>query len=346
MTTTSSAKANHAIPIQSVALPHMSDKVLDVEFWVNLKRFYFFGCNGMTAQSIFCNRLKFEVTYNDLTNFEMPEDNEYKDLDKNFTDYLEHAVQLLDNVPELKINVEQLLPFILYGELDSSNSKMKRLPESVEHAYRFIFTLYIDAITIDRLQNLTQWQQVHSIDVNSIQYLKYLIARIVGTVADEYNSLRRAVSLISTSSTLSYTTEISRLLVENTAIYHVESEQTFDTAAIESFLDAEPNGCMLESLPGNSPNTYITEVIEDNGTIFTKPDRLQLIGLVGVRSRVHYACVEGFHSRNTQQQQQLYTECNDNSVWISGQVICDGMCVHLKLYVLYPIYILLIQFQL
>lgn len=80
-------------------------------------------------------------------------------------------------------------------------------------------------------------------------------------------------------------------------------------------------GCSLESLPKSNPNTFISEVIEDNRTILEAPDRISLKGHVHARSRVYYACLAGFQYKG---EEKHYAECNDDFSWITYRSICHG----------------------
>lgn len=177
-------------------------------FWSELKQLYFYGCFNNEIKSFLCARLKNPANYTDLTLFELPDTSDFKHMDQNLLTHLMQANEMLNLQPDLQLSIETLFPFILYGR---DESVKKRMPSTVENAYRFVLCLYIDTILLDKNLNITFLQHVPNNEDNITQKLKYFIARIASKVYDDYTQTfnARQIEIKNESTTKRYIVSIN-----------------------------------------------------------------------------------------------------------------------------------------
>lgn len=340
--------------------PFQLKSMPDKHFWLDLKQLYYYGCNHMKVKPILCKMLKNPANYTDLTQFELPETNDFKHMDQNLLIHLAQAEEMLNFQSDTELNFENLFPFILYGKNDSAKNRM---PSTMEHAYRFVLCLYIDTILLDKNLNMTFLLEP-PIDDNITQKLKYLLIRITSKVFEDYSQamLQNDIDLIEHSSTVptdmrnsngNITPSTKKIFsdqvvgvdsitdtpVIQATVSSYGSEEQLDgkfsmdkpkltaTKKLNNF-DLIVEGeqveelCYLESLPEAPSNSFISEIKIENETIFNMPDRLYLIGPVSLRTRAYFVCKEGFKAET---HSSHYFECTEALKW-SGQAIkCEGM---------------------
>lgn len=310
---------------------------------------------------ILCHTLNNSSQYTDLTQFELPETNEFKHMDQNLLIHLKQAEQTLNIRPGIDLNIEKLFPFILNG-LDKSNDD-KKMPLIMANGYRFVLCLYIDTILLDRNLNLTFIQIPPTDDENVTQKLKYYLIRIASKVSITYplavqqidgvdfvetfdkpptnpaNSMGSNVNDDFSDTYKTMTSEqniynpITSMELQSTSVENDEpmlnhtKSITFKKPNLDSIAENEPvdESCHLESLPETSPNSYIKEIKIDNDMIFNMPDRLYLIGPVSMRTRAYLACSEGFKPITNSIH---FYECNESLKWIGQPIQCEGNYMH------------------
>lgn len=150
--------------------------LLDKSFWTSLKQLYYYGCNNQKIVSTLCHQLVHPEFYTDLTSFELPETNEFRHMDVNLLSHLKAADEILFvYATDVQLDIENLLPFILYGS-DMINASMAQMSETEKNAYRLVLCLYIDTILLDK--NSTIEQIAPSDDENITKKLKYYLVRV------------------------------------------------------------------------------------------------------------------------------------------------------------------------
>lgn len=328
------------VPFKVNALP-------DKHFWGDLKQLYYHGCNTKEMKSSLCALLKDTSNYTDLTLFELPDNNDFKHMDQKLLTHLAHADQILNLKPNYQLTVERLFPFILYGDNESAK---KRMPSTMENAYRFVLCLYIDTIIFDRNLNVTFLQEPPPNDDNITQKLKYYIVRVASKAFDEYSQTdfhnNEVVNMPShqmfiasintvTQSTLmtnsdiftdkTLTSPITNAPDTSKMPFQLESDEQNLAVKPAAILESESvdETCQLEALPDTSLNSFISEIKTENEVLFKTPDRLYLIGPVSIRTRAYVECKEGFKTKSNQIQ---YFECNEQLKWTGTPVECEGMC--------------------
>lgn len=319
-------------------------------FWGDLKQLYYHGCNNNNNRErkpLLCALLKNPSNYTDLTLFELPDSSDFKHMDQNLLTHLAHADEVLNAKPDYQLNVESLFPFILYG---GDESAQKRMPSTMENAYRFVLCLYIDTILFDRNLNVSFLQKPPPNDDNITQKLKYYIIRVASKAFDEYtqmdyqnnevsinaaiestsmmNSIPQSGLLvnedISTDLTSSITNapEITKipLILESEEQFSEQNTALRTAAVLES--ESVDETCQLEALPDTSANSYISEIKTENEVLFKMPDRLVLIGPVSIRTKAYVECKEGFKIKANQ---TPFFECNEQLKWSGKQIECEGI---------------------
>lgn len=319
-------------------------------FWGDLKQLYYHGCNNnreMIKKPLLCALLKNPSNYTDLTLFELPDSSDFKHMDQNLLTHLAHADDVLNSKPDYQLNVENLFPFILYGEDESAQ---KWMPPTMENAYRFVLCLYIDTILFDRNLNVTFLQKPPPNDDNITQKLKYYIIRVASKAFNEYtrtdyqnnevsinaaiesttmmNSIAQSGSLVNEDILTDLTNSITNAPEITKFPLTLESDEQFSeqntalktVAALES--ESIDEMCQLEALPDTSANSYISEIKTENEVLFKTPDRLYLIGPVSIRTRAYIECKEGFKIKSNQ---TPYFECNEQLKWSGKQIECEGI---------------------
>lgn len=162
--------------------PPLNENVPDKVFWSKLKRLYYNGCNNADAKSELCVQLRNPFYYTDLSLFELPETNEFKHMDRRLLSLVRQADWILNTDSSIKLNVENIFPFILYQKvnIDDLNSRMSG---TTENAFRFILGLYIDTILLDKHLNSTNLNEMPQNDDNNItQQLKFFIIRLASKI--------------------------------------------------------------------------------------------------------------------------------------------------------------------
>lgn len=347
----------------------------DKEFWSNLKRLYYHGCDNENVKPEFCAQLQNPLYYTDLSLFEIPDTNDFKHMDRKLLTHLKRADEILNMNSSLKLNVESLFPFILY-EIENVNEIKSKMSQTMENGFRFVLDLYIDSIVLDKHLNATMLNAVPP-DDNITQQLKFFIIRLAARVFENplmpvKSTTTPMTTTTTTTSDIDLTNRNSRstivqstlapfvlsttdaIPIETTSTPEVRIEEPptvslttlleldsqessqqsstehkkigFDLIEIpvQEVLDSESNEemCRLEALPDLPPNSYINEIKIDDETIFTKPDRLYLIGPVTVRTRAYFMCKEGFKQTPTK---ASYLECGPKLNWIGNEIECKGM---------------------
>lgn len=338
-TTTKTTAIPNVQPFKVNSLP-------DKHFWLELKQLYYYGCNNIKTQPNLCQMIKNAANYTDLTQFELPETNDFKHMDQNLLTHLAHAEKILNFHPETELNVQNLLPFILYGKNDSAT---ERMPSTMANAYRFVICLYIDTILLDRNLNMTFVQDPPN-DDNITQKLKYLLIRITSKVFEDYSQIVRTqndIDFTASTTTIKSNAEnrnensgiISNMPVIETTPISSEYDEQINTSIpmmnktkstpkrpnnfdmiVE--IEAMDETCHLESLPESPPNSFISEIKIDNETLFKMPDRLYLIGPVSIHTRAYLVCKDGFRAVSNSTH---YLECSDGMKWIGESIKCEGI---------------------
>lgn len=312
-------------------------------FWGDLKQLYYHGCNNKEIKPLLCAILKNSSYYTDLTQFELPDSGDFKHMDQNLLTHLTHADEILNSKPNYQLNVENLFPFILYG---GNESAKKRMPSTVENAYRFVLCLYIDTILFDRNLNVSFLQEPPPNDDNITQKLKYYIIRVASKTFDEYsqvdfhhnnedsNQVLESTNIIKnaiTQSPIEVNHEISNDKTIDSPVTGapdttkiLESEEQNSAVRPAAVLESESldESCQLESLPDTPVNSFISEIKTENEILFKTPDRLYLIGPVSIRTRAYVECKEGFKIKSNQIQ---YFECNEQLKWSGKPIECEGI---------------------
>lgn len=333
--------APKSTPFKVNALPHKN-------FWHDLKQLYYHGCNDdREMKPLLCALLKNPSNYTDLTLFELPDSSDFKHMDQNLLTHLAHANEVLNSKPEYQLNVESLFPFILYG---GDESAQKRMPSTVENAYRFVLCLYIDTILFDRNLNVSFLQKPPPNDDNITQKLKYYIMRVASKAFDQYiqtdyqnkevsinaaiestsmmNSIPQSGLLVNEEILTDLTSSITNapditkipLILENEEQFSEQNTALRTAAVLES--ESVDEACQLENLPDTTANSYISEIKTENEVLFKMPDRLVLIGPVSIRTRAYVECKEGFKIKPNQ---TPYFECNEQLKWSGKQIECEGI---------------------
>lgn len=330
----------------------------DKHFWLDLKQLYYYGCNNKEMNPILCAHLENPSNYTDLTLYLLPDTNDFKHMDQNLLTHLTNAQAILNSKPDYKLTIEQLFPFILYG--NDNDSAKKRMPSTMENAYRFVLCLYIDTIQFDRNSNITFLQELPPNDDNITQKLKYFIVHVTSKVFDEYsqaNYLHNEMSILSTTtdqikstngmSSIQSDSVTTQPLISKTVINSMKLE-TFDTTKMPLIVRCEEclienstreitttlenesieEICQLEALPDIPSNSYINEIKIENEKLFDKPDRLILIGPILIRTRAYVTCREGFKSKENRQH---YFECSAHLKWTGKPIECEGKNYRSKL---------------
>lgn len=172
----------------------------DKAFWMNLRRFFYNGCASTekSKKSEFCSHLLLPNNFTDLTNYESPDSEDFKNMDFKLVTYLKKAAGLLKNStisPELTF--ENLFGFIVYGNLTERQIALKDLKQSssIEMSLRLVLCFYIDTILLDsnlhistisdddpkKLENITQRIKTYLVDIVSVAYQNY---RALGYTTD------------------------------------------------------------------------------------------------------------------------------------------------------------------
>lgn len=310
----------------------------DKQFWIDLKQLYYYGCNNLKVKPTLCRLLKNASHYTDLTQFELPETNDFKDMDQHLLTHLMHAEQLLsDRSVDTNLTVEHLFSFILYG---NNVSTAQRMPLTTENAYRFVLCLYIDTILVDKNLKLSFVQMPPSDEENITQQLKYLLVRVTSKAFENYS----VASLIGSTEepTTDQTNAGAGILTgqpnngnrirssnEQTSTESEERPQKImSTKKLNNFdliVESESidDSCQLEALPETPSNSFISEIKTDSEIIFNMPDRLYLIGPVSIRTRAYFGCNEGFKPRSNIVH---FFECNETLKWFGHPIECERMC--------------------
>lgn len=115
-------------------------------FWKELKKFYFYGCPDQTSHkhSALCS-LVTKNCYSDLSEFESPNSDDAKHMDKKLLELLQQA-KSVNNFNE--ITIENIFDFILYG-LETKDT----FSNTIENVYRLVICFYIDTLIIDSTIN-------------------------------------------------------------------------------------------------------------------------------------------------------------------------------------------------
>lgn len=338
--------------------PFKVNSLPDKQFWINLKQLYYYGCNNAKVRPIFCQILSDSTQYTDLTQFELPDTNDFKHMDQNLLMHLRQAEQTLNVRPDIDLNIEKLFPFILYGINRSANDQ--NMPLIMANGYRFVLCLYIDTILLDRNLNLAFVENPPTDNENVTQKLKYFLLRIVSKVFvnlplmvqqnhnGDFDAILEKPSTDITNqndSNVNDFLDMDKTSMTNTNNLNSNTSMELQTTSAEideqiykhttniaskkptnldTIVENEPidESCHLESLPETLPNSYIREIKIGNETIFNMPDRLYLIGPVQQRTRAYLACIEGFKPViNTI---HYYYECNELLKWIGQPIQCEG----------------------
>lgn len=177
-TTTKSPPPSTSLPSPK---PFEVNRLPDKQFWNHLKQLYYYGCNNAKVRPFLCQILNDATQYSDLTQFELPETSDFKHMDQNLLVHLTQAEHTLNQRPDIDLNIEKMLPFILYGN-DKLLSNEKKMPSNMANGYRFVLCLYIDTILLDKNLNLSFVQHAPIGDENVTQKLKYFLVRIASKV--------------------------------------------------------------------------------------------------------------------------------------------------------------------
>lgn len=328
----------------------------DKQFWIILKQLYYYGCNNAKVRPILCHTLNASTQYTDLTQYELPDTNDFKHMDQNLLIHLRQAEQTLNLRPDIDLSIEKLFPFILYG-IDES-ARNKKMPSTMENGYRFVLCLYIDTILLDRNLNLTFVQNLPSENENVTQKLKYYLIRIASKVSVNYPlpvqqkstddfaaTLEKPITngtqqnnanvneFVEMDKTMASKIHLDPIMskdlqstsaeIDEQIISHMKNTTSKNPINLESTAESETvdESCHLELLPETSPNSYITAIKVGDETIFNMPDRLYLIGPVSIRTRAYLACSVGFKSVTNSIH---YYECNESLKWIGQPIQCEG----------------------
>lgn len=161
------------------------------EYWMNLRRFFYSGCssNEKNKRSEFCYQLTLPNNFTDLTNYESPNTDDFKNMDFKLVSYLRKAAGSLKNTTiSSQLNFENLFGYIIYGNLTQRQISLKDLKQSssIESSFRLVLCFYIDTILLDsdlhittpidnlkRLENITQRIKTYLVEIVSVTYRNY-----------------------------------------------------------------------------------------------------------------------------------------------------------------------------
>lgn len=167
----------------------------DKDYWLNLRRFFYYGCSisgdQQSKKSEFCNQLTgTSNNFTDLTDFESPDSDDFKNMDLRLVTYLKKAAGLLANSTNAeKLNFENLFNLIIYGNLSQSDGSAlltAHQSSSVENSFRLVLCFYIDTILLDsdlhistatdgskKLENITQSIKAYLLEIVSVAYRNF-----------------------------------------------------------------------------------------------------------------------------------------------------------------------------
>ncbi|XP_058813281.1 uncharacterized protein LOC131677461 [Topomyia yanbarensis] len=273
----------------------------DIRFWKQLRDYLFYGCKPVdqTKKSHFCqDGEEFSHDLGDLTFFDLPDSNEYQNMDSKLLERLEKTTK-----PDNNLKVYNLLKYILYGTIGSiSNSQ--RLSKEAEDSYRFVICLFIDIIMMDRE---VSFDEEILLDINSREntnskvksLLKNVVQPIYEThvrmqeeerqrdIINQRNALKRIIALAEEKRTPTYS-------------------------------------CRLNSLPDPPIDSKIIAIENSALTLQTADLRIEKLRkrteTVSIGVRMIYECNTGFTMKGPG-----YVECSKEGQWSYLDSFCEGV---------------------
>lgn len=177
----------------------------DKEFWMNLRRFFYYGCSATiekNKRSELCEQLTMPNNFTDLTNYETPDSDDFKNMDFKLVSYLKKAASLTANQSiSDKLNFENLFGFIIYGNLTQRQVSLADLKQSssIETSIRLVLCFYIDTILLDSDLHISTSTDDPKKFENITQNIKSYLVEIVSVVYQNFRAKSTGDDLYSTS---------------------------------------------------------------------------------------------------------------------------------------------------
>lgn len=328
--------------------PTAAAEAPDKEFWMNLRRFFYYGCSSAiekNKRSELCSHLSKPNDFTDLTNYESPDSDDFKNMDFKLVTYLKKAATLARNesVSE-KLDFENLFGFIIYGNLTQREISLENLKQSasIESSIRLVLCFYIDTILLDSDLHISTATDDPKQFENIAQKIKTFLIEIVSIVFKNYKVAMRTDDAYSTS-TRTYWRDGRRTrsafddnvdgMDDYDAYFDLDSlhsDTTFDyddlgldmtmsSIAIESTpttKDPLENGCSLGALLRAHSNTIVVNMTM--GEIL--PNSLDTDDhnrMVPIETKVNLGCADGFLAKGN-----TLTICESKSHWSPIDLTC------------------------
>lgn len=138
------------------------------DFWKEFKKYLFFSCQPKNVEKLSKLCEKYVSDFEDSTEFDLPETQEYKGMDSKLLKLLNKALESDDSK---NITVETFMKFMLYASGDD-----EQMDPLMEDAYRFVICLYIDLILMDVELSVDAQEFQDNINERLKSSLKQLVA--------------------------------------------------------------------------------------------------------------------------------------------------------------------------
>lgn len=340
----SSSASTNDIASSTATTSDLSSPIPEDEqsFWRNWKRLLLSGCDNFPA----CECFKNPSWYSDVASFEMPESAEYRHMDVKLWNRLINASQSLQNNVTLRddINIENLLPFILFTTFDEIPEETPAETVKV-NAFRFVVHLYVDTILLSEGK-----EDIGPVNENDItRKIQKLLKEIVSlahkneenfretcartdpvspsTEKTSFNRSQRSTVEVEVFTQLSSTTEMpgTSSVATTTDSMSTSTESTTVTttteleATISSSTTTEENVdpvCVYGALPSHDETLFIADVVDPDGSSFDVQFMEEFGALPG--TKVGFSCAKGYLCEGP-----ATVECGLDGVWSSLQYHCD-----------------------
>ncbi|XP_058127266.1 sushi, von Willebrand factor type A, EGF and pentraxin domain-containing protein 1-like [Anopheles ziemanni] len=274
----------------------------DVHFWKGLKDYLLHGCFAVRPVSPFCHLPEAGGNWSDLQGFSVQrESDQGSSIDVKLLSFLMRSVRTHGNTSSERLTPNSLLPYILYGSLDTIAYE-SRFPPPVEDVYRFVICQFIDVILMDRELNYDGELEVDiALEENTNVKIKYLLKHVVQPLHRQYQQW-----------------EEERSAREAAALRKIIG------LAPELPTPAPPKRCPVRLLPTPPIDGRVVavdlqkvRVPPTTGTGLEGLHHSELLADVG--DRVRYGCVEGFSMRGSG-----VSECGTDGRWTLPDGFCEG----------------------
>jgi Sushi repeat (SCR repeat) len=197
-------------------------------FWINIRDYLFHSCHPKKVSRL-CQNPKLHPTFDDLSDFEAPDTEEFQHMDQKLLSLLKKA----DHSPELpSVAVEQFFDFLLY----SGEAETTKMSEVEENSHRLVLCIYIDILTMDRDLTTGGYSAFNDHD-NINETIKYYLKKVMLPIYE--NFLKREQE-----THRAHSNAILRLIASKAQELSAEKERNKAKTVVK---------CELPVLPENTP---------------------------------------------------------------------------------------------